>query len=91
MKFLMLGKYSKEAIEKISSKRTEKALEIIKNSGGKIESMFALLGSFDLAFIIDFPKIEDAIKTSVELSKLTGIGFTTFPAITIEEFDKLVG
>jgi len=87
----MLGKYSKEAIEKISSKRTEKALEIIKNSGGKIESMFALLGSFDLAFIIDFPKIEDAIKTSVELSKLTGIGFTTFPAITIEEFDKLVG
>jgi len=87
----MLGKYSKEAIEKISSKRTEKALEIIKNSGGKIENMFALLGSFDLAFIIDFPKIEDAIKTSVELSKLTGIGFTTFPAITIEEFDKLVG
>jgi hypothetical protein len=31
------------------------------------------------------------MKTSVGLAKLLGIAFSTAPAMSIEEFDKLVG
>jgi hypothetical protein len=30
------------------------------------------------------------MKASVELARMLGISFTTAPAVTIEEFDKLV-
>jgi uncharacterized protein with GYD domain len=89
-KFLMLGKYSVEAIKGISPERTKKAVKTIKKLGGKVESLYTLLGTYDLASIVDFPKNSDAIKASIALTRITGIGFTTFPAITVEEFDKIV-
>lgn len=52
--------------------------------------MYALLGSYDLMFIVEFPSDKEAIKTSVEITKLTGISFTTSVAIEVDEFDKLV-
>ena len=90
-KFLMLGKYSVEAIKGIAADRTKKGMEIIEKAGGKVNSMYALLGNYDLAFVVDFPGIKEAMKASVGLTKLTGIGFTTSPAISIEEFDKIIG
>ena len=90
-KFLMLGKYSLEAIKGITAERTKKVVEIIEKSGGKIDSMFALLGKYDLAFIVDFPGIKEAMKASVSLVKLTGISFTSSPALSVEEFDKISG
>jgi uncharacterized protein with GYD domain len=87
-KFFMYGKYSKEAMEDISSKRTSKALDVITKAGGKVNSMYALLGKYDIVLITDFPSISAVMKASVALSKLTNISFTSFPAISIEEFDK---
>jgi len=87
-KFLMLGKYSTEAIRGIAADRTKKVVETIEKSGGKVNSMYALLGNFDLAFVVDFPGTNEALKASVGLTKLTGIGFTTSPAISVDEFDK---
>lgn len=91
MKFLMLGKYSLEAIKGIKKERTQKVIELIKKAGGKVDSMFALLGNYDLAFLVDFPGIKEAIKTSVAITKLTGISFSSSPAISVEEFDKILG
>lgn len=90
-KFLMLGKYSVEAIRGIAADRTKKGVEIIEKAGGKVNAMYALLGRYDLAFIVDFPGVAEAMKASVALAKLTGIGFITSPAMTVEEFDKIVG
>lgn len=90
-KFLMLGKYSAEAIKGITAERTKRVVEIIEKSAGKVSSMYALLGNYDLAFVVDFPGISEAMKASVGLSKLTGIGFTTSPAISVEEFDRMMG
>lgn len=87
----MYGKYSKEALEGISADRTKKALELIAKAGGKVNSMYALLGKYDMVLITDFPGIEEVMKASIALNKLTGISFTSFPAITIEEFDKITG
>lgn len=86
---LMMGKYSPEAIKDISPNRTEKAINAMKDLGGKVNSMYALLGGFDLLFIVDFPKLETAMKASLALTMLTGISFSTYPTITVEEFDKL--
>ena len=90
-KFFMLGKYSKAALEAMSAERTKKAVELLGKSKGKVDSMYALMGSYDLALIVDFPDNTEAIKASVALTKSTGIAFTTFPAITVEEFDKITG
>ena len=52
--------------------------------------MYALLGEKDLVFILDFPKTDQAMKAAIALSKSTGIGFVTSPAVTVAEFDKLL-
>jgi uncharacterized protein with GYD domain len=91
VRFLMLGKYSLEGVKGISAGRTKKVVDLIKKAEGKVNSMYALVGIYDLAFIVDFPGISEVMKASVALTKSTGISFTTFPALTIEEFDKLVG
>lgn len=90
-KFLMLGKYSLEGVKGITAERTKKVTEIIEKAGGKLNLMYALLGSYDLAFIVELTSNTEAIKASVAITKLTGIGFTSFPAIAIEEFDKITG
>jgi len=90
-RFLILGKYSPEGIKGITSQRTRELVSVIEKAGGKVDSMYALMGIYDLAFIVDFLGFSEAVKTSVELTKLTGISFTTFPAMTVEKFDKLVG
>jgi uncharacterized protein with GYD domain len=53
--------------------------------------MYVLVSEYDLAFLLEIPSLEYVIKLSVELVKLTGISFTSFPAIEVEKFDKLVG
>jgi uncharacterized protein with GYD domain len=87
--FFVYGKYSQEAIKGISSDRTKKALDVIAKSGGKVKSMYALLGKYDIVLIADFPGVAEVMKASIALNKLTGIAFTSFPAISIEEFDKI--
>ena len=56
----------------------------------QIQGMYSLLGEKDLVFIVTFPGIEQAMKASVALGKMTGISFTTSPAVTVEEFDKMM-
>ena len=89
-KFIMLGKYTTEALKNVSAQRTEKAVKMIEAAGGKVDSMYALLGNYDLALVVDFPGVNEAIATSIDLTKMTNIGFTTLPALPVEEFDKIV-
>jgi uncharacterized protein with GYD domain len=88
--FLMFGKYSAQAIKEASAKRTKDAEDLIKKLGGKVKAMYALLGETDLLLVVDLPGVEAAVQTSVALGKMTGISFTTCPAITVEEFDKIL-
>lgn len=87
--FLMLGNYSAKAMESISAARTKKAEDIIKKQKGKILSLHALLGQYDLALLAELPDVESAMKVSIALGKATGIGFTTLPAVDVKVFDKL--
>jgi len=89
--FILLGKYSMDSIGEISAARTMEANALIEENGGSIVGGYALLGEYDVMMIAEFPGIEQAMKASVELSKMLGIAFTTCPAVTIEAFDRLVG
>lgn len=89
--FMMFGKYTSKSLEGISSERTDQTVSLIKKHGGKVISMYAVLGQHDLVFTLDFPDAEQAIATSVELNKLTGISFSTSPVVEVEKFDRLVG
>jgi uncharacterized protein with GYD domain len=88
-KFFMYGKYSKEAVGGMSAERTKKALDVISMAGGKVNWMYALLGKYDIVLITEFPGVAEVMKASIALNKLTNISFTSFPAISIEEFDKI--
>ena len=89
--FVMFGKYSAEAMKGLSKDRTAKAKALVAKYGGEIKAAYALLGKTDLLVIADLPSTAEAMKASLALTRLTGIGFTTSPAMPIEEFDKLIG
>lgn len=88
--FVMLGKYNQDSLEDVSPERTKKAIEIIEQNEGKVISMYAVLGAHDLIFTLEFPSTEKALATSVALTMLTGIYFTTSPVVDVEQFDRLV-
>ncbi len=88
--FFMFGKYSLEAVKAINPKRTDRAAELIKQNGGQLKAGYALLGKTDLILIVELPDIGAAMKTSAALSKYLGISFNTAPAVSVEEFDKLM-
>jgi len=89
--YLMFGKYSLEAVKDISAKRTDKAVTLIKQNGGEFKAGYALLGNIDLVLIVDLPDTERAMKTSTALSTLLGISFSTAPAVSVADFDKIMG
>ena len=62
---------------------------MVKKAGGELKSAYALMGEHDLVLIAELPGIQEAIKASLALHKLTGISFSTSPAITVEQFDKI--
>ncbi|MFQ6675933.1 MAG: GYD domain-containing protein [Fidelibacterota bacterium] len=87
--YFMLGTYSREAIEGISSQRTTEANEQIAKHGGNVLSVHALLGGPDLVIMAEFPGTEEAMKASLSLTRLTGISFSTHPAVSVDTFDRL--
>lgn len=88
--YLMFGQYSAASVQKISAKRTEDSMELVKKLGGKIKDGYAMLGDQDLMLILEAKDNQTAMQISVELSKLLEVSFTTAPAVSIEEFDKLM-
>jgi len=89
--FMMFGKYTSEALKGVSSERTRQAVALIKENGGEVRSMYAVLGEHDLVFVLDFPDTEKAMAASVALRQLTGISFATSPVVDVEQFDSLMG
>ncbi len=88
--YIMLGRYSTEGIKGTSKERTKTVVDEIKKNKGKVSAMYAMLGNYDLCFVVDFPTNNEAMKASVNIAKATGIGFRTLPAMSVDEFDKLI-
>jgi uncharacterized protein with GYD domain len=87
--YVMLGKYSLEGTKGISAARSDQARDLVKQNGGELKEVYALMGDVDLIVIADFPDSAGALKTSMGLMKLLGVSFRTARAFTVEQFDKL--
>ena len=86
--FFFFGNYTRDAVDGIDASRTERAERIIQGYGGKLRSVYALLGVHDLVMIADLPGIPEAVKVSVEIMRDTGVQFATAPALPVAEFDR---
>jgi uncharacterized protein with GYD domain len=71
--FIMTGRYSTEAIKRISGERTTKATDIVQQCGGKLVAAYATMGETDLLVIVEFPGVGEAIRASVALNKALGL------------------
>ena len=89
--YFMFGKYTMEGAKGISMSRTSQAQSLIKENGGLYKAGYALLGDVDMVLIVEMPDTGQAIKTSAALGTFLGISFSTVPAVSAEEFDKLIG
>jgi uncharacterized protein with GYD domain len=89
--FVLLGRYSADAIKEISAERTQKANQLAGNFGGNVKDVYALMGKNDLLIVAQFPGSGAALQYSVALSRMTGISFTTSEAIPASSFDELMG
>lgn len=87
--YFMFGNYSSEGLKGISANRTEKCNDIFEKLGGKVKSMNALLGCYDIVIIVDLPSREEAIKASIAVGKEIGMSFRTNPAISVDRFDQI--
>ncbi len=85
--FIMLGKYSQKGLEGASAARTKKIENLIARYQGTIKDMYVLLGANDVVLIVDLPGVEEALKVSASVTKLTGISFNTSPAVSVNDFD----
>jgi uncharacterized protein with GYD domain len=86
----MFGKYTRDSLKNVSEQRTKKAVKIIEKHGGKVVSMYAVMGEHDLVFTLDFPDVDKSLSASMALNLLTGISFSTSPVVDVEKFDHLM-
>lgn len=89
--FLLFGSYTQDALDGIDADRTKKAEEVITGYGGKLRSIYALLGEYDIVMIADLPGVPEALQVSIALTRDTGIAFSSCPAIPVVDFDRLAG
>jgi uncharacterized protein with GYD domain len=87
--FFLFGKYSSHALQGISEDRTKQTKTLIEKFGGKLISVYVMLGAYDLVLIVELPGIDEAMKISILLNKLSDIAFSTAPAIPVEKFDQM--
>ena len=89
--YVLFGKYSAGALKSATEARTAEAESVIRRNGGELTAAYCLLGDPDLVLIVEMADTKAALKVSVALSKTTGIGFRTAPAVGVKEFDALLG
>ena len=81
--FFLFGSYTQDALDGIDAE------EVINGYGGKLKSVYALLGEYDIVMIADLPGVPETLQVSITLSRDTGIAFSSCPAIAVADFDRL--
>ena len=88
--FVLMGKYTHEGLRDIGARRTAEAVGLIEKFNGQVTAMYALLRPYDLMLIVNLPGAREAMEASIALARLTGISFTTCPAVSVERFDEMI-
>ena len=73
--------------------RPERLQEVnreIEAMGGRVTHQFAVLGGYDFVNILEAPDNETVARISVELGARGTVQLTTLPAISVDEFTRML-
>jgi uncharacterized protein with GYD domain len=66
----------------------EKIREIIEAEGGKLDTVYAIMGPWDFFAIVKYPDTETAFRVLAKIGLLEVVKTETFPAEPVETFVK---
>ena len=66
----------------------EKFRQIVKEEGGLVEQVFAMMGPYDFFAIVKYPDNETAFRVLAKIGLLEVLKTETFPAEPVELFAK---
>ena len=85
--FVMLGKHTQFALEQLKgcAERDQKAVEIIKQHGGHLISLYYTFGQYDFIAIIEAPTEDDMAEILLEMGRFGTICSETLLALKPEK------
>ena len=89
--YVNLWKYTKDGLMDIKKtpKRFELAKKIIKDVGGKLLSIYGLIGEYDLITVMEMPDEKVATSTVLKICSTGRITSQTMTAVSIDDFLKI--
>ena len=89
--FVTLWKYTKDGLVdmKKTSERFEVVKKLINDAGGKLISVYGLIGEYDVLTIMEMPDERVATATIIKICSKGRVIPTTMTALPIEDFLKI--
>jgi uncharacterized protein with GYD domain len=86
--FITLWKYTAEGMRDIhnTAKRFEAVKKIIEGNGGKLVSIYGLVGEYDVITIMELPNKSKLVSTILKIASSGRIVPKTLQALPLEEF-----
>jgi uncharacterized protein with GYD domain len=89
--YVTLWKYTKDGLVDMNNTpdRYEAVKKIISDAGGKLISIYGLIGEYDVITIIEMPDEKVAASTIMKICSKGRISSRTMTALSIEDFLKI--
>ncbi|MEX2246123.1 MAG: GYD domain-containing protein [Dehalococcoidia bacterium] len=90
--YIMLSTLTDEG-RRTLKERPERLQEVnreIEAMGARVVQQYAVLGGYDFINILEAPDNETVARISVELGSRGTVSLTTMPALTVDEFTKML-
>ena len=89
--YVTLWKYTKDGLMDIKKtpQRFEIVKKIIEKAGGKLLSIYGLIGEYDLITVMELPDEKAAFSTILKICSTGRITSQTMTALSIDDFLKI--
>lgn len=90
--YIMLFRLAGRGTENIkdSPARIEAAKEAFQAIGAHFKQFYLLMGSYDMAFVVEAPNDETIMKAALQLGAQGSVRTETFRAFTEDEYKKII-
>jgi uncharacterized protein with GYD domain len=89
--YVTLWRYTRDGLREIKKtpQRFETIKKIISRAGGRLFSIYGLIGEYDLVTVMEMPDEKTALSTILRICYTGRITAQTMPAISIDDFLKI--
>jgi len=91
--YVSLVKFTREGIMTMKNEgiaRSNKVKRNVEDLGGRLLAAYYCLGEYDVVAVLEFPDNKAAMKAAVKNASIGHISITTMPAVTRDEWAKLL-